>query len=201
MKDYHQQYINEYRKHEDGFGQGCFHREKLYYNDVFFITIKSFMQISEKMAVTIHYKLKNESGEQLDSSHGEEPMVYLHGYGQIIPGLENALLGKVVGDKFSVTIAPADAYGERRDDRVQVVPMSMFDGVKKVEVGMQFHADTSHGENVVTVTSLDGDQATIDGNHPLAGESLTFDVDVVDIRPATEDELSHKHIHGEGCNH
>ena len=162
------------------------------------------MQITDKLAVSIHYTLTNGAGEQLDSSRGEEPMVYLHGFGQIIPGLENALTGKVVGDKFNVIIAPADAYGERRDDMLQVVPLSMFNDMEvegKVEVGMQFHADASHGISVVTVSKVDGDEVTIDGNHPLAGEALTFDVEVMDIRPATEDELTHKHIHGEGCNH
>ena len=162
------------------------------------------MQITDKLAVSIHYTLTNGAGEQLDSSRGEEPMVYLHGFGQIIPGLEDALAGKVVGDKFNVIIAPADAYGERRDDMLQVVPLSMFNDMEvegKVEVGMQFHADASHGVSVVTVSKIDGDEVTIDGNHPLAGEALTFDVEVMDIRPATEDELTHKHIHGEGCNH
>lgn len=159
------------------------------------------MQITDKLAVSIHYILTNGAGEQLDNSRGEKPMVYLHGFGQIIPGLENALSGKIVGDKFVVTVPPAEAYGERRDDMLQVVPMTMFEGVGKVEAGMQFHADASQGVNVVTVTKVDGDDVTIDGNHPLAGEALTFDVEVMDIRPATEDELSHKHIHGEGCNH
>jgi FKBP-type peptidyl-prolyl cis-trans isomerase SlyD len=159
------------------------------------------MQITDKLAVSIHYILTNAAGEQLDSSRDEEPMVYLHGFGQIIPGLENALAGKVVGDKFVVTVPPADAYGERREDMLQVVPMTMFDDVGKVEEGMQFHADASQGVSVVTVAKVDGDDVTIDGNHPLAGEELTFDVEVMDIRPATEDELEHKHIHGEGCNH
>lgn len=159
------------------------------------------MQITEKMAVSIHYTLTNDAGEQLDNSRGEEPMVYLHGFGQIIGGLEDSLLGKSVGDKFNVTIEPANAYGERQEDMLQVVPMKMFEGIDKVEEGMQFHADASQGVNVVTVTKIDGDDVTIDGNHPLAGQALTFDVEVMDIRPATEDELSHKHIHGEGCNH
>jgi len=159
------------------------------------------MQITDKLAVSIHYILTDSTGKQLDSSRDEDPMVYLHGSGQIIPGLENALLGKKAGDKFKTTIAPADAYGERREDMLQIVPMTMFEGMDKVEEGMQFHADASQGVNVVTVTKVDGDEVTIDGNHPLAGETLTFDVEVMDIRPATEDELSHKHIHGEGCNH
>lgn len=159
------------------------------------------MQITDKMAVSIHYTLSNDSGEQLDCSRGEEPMVYLHGSGQIISGLENALTGKTVGDKFSVTVPPEDAYGEKREDMLQVVPLSMFAESGKVEVGMQFQADASHGVNVVTVSKIEGDEVTIDGNHPLSGVALTFDVDVVDIRPATEDELSQQHIHGAGCNH
>ncbi len=159
------------------------------------------MQIADKMAVSIHYTLTNEAGEQLDSSEGQDPLVYLHGHGNIIPGLENALKGKEVSDKFSVTIQPADAYGERRDDMVQVVPKSMFEGIDEIKVGMQFHADTSQGMSVVTVSKVEGDEITIDGNHPLSGLALTFDVEVMEIRPATEDELEHKHIHGEGCNH
>lgn len=159
------------------------------------------MQITDKLAVSIHYILTNGAGEELDNSKNEEPMVYLHGTGQIIPGLEAALLGKKVADKFKVTIAPENAYGERRDGMLQTVAIDMFADVDKVEVGMQFHAEASHGVSAVTVTKIENDQVTIDGNHPLAGETLTFDVEVMDIRPATEDELSHKHIHGEGCNH
>lgn len=159
------------------------------------------MQVSDKMAVSIHYTLTNSAGETLDSTKGEEPMVYLHGAGQIISGLEDALKGKNVGDHLNTTIAPAEAYGEIREDMVQEVPLSMFEGIDKVEVGMQFHADASHGVNVVTITKIDGDHATVDGNHPMAGQALTFDVEVVDIRPATEDELSHQHIHGKNCNH
>ncbi len=159
------------------------------------------MQITGKLAVSIHYVLTDSVGQQLDSSKAEEPMVYLHGAGQIISGLENALSGKKVGDKFKTTIASADAYGEKKEDMLQVVPMKMFEGMDKVEEGMQFHADASQGVNVVTVVKVNGDKVTIDGNHPLAGEALTFDIEVMDVRPATEDELNHKHIHGEGCNH
>lgn len=159
------------------------------------------MKIADKLAVTIHYTLTNDAGKQLDSSRNEKPMEYLHGSGQIVSGLEKALAGKEVGDKFIVTIPPVEAYGEKRDDMVQEVPMTMFEGVDKVEVGMQFNADASHGVNVVKVSKVDGDKVTIDGNHPMAGEALTFDVEVMDLRPATEDELSHKHVHGEGCNH
>ncbi len=159
------------------------------------------MQITDKLAVSIHYTLTNAAGDKLDSSRGGEPMVYLHGTGQIISGLESALNGKQMGDKFVVTVQPEDAYGERRDDMMQVVPMSMFEGVDKVEVGMQFHADASQGVSVVTVSKIEGENVTIDGNHPLSGEALTFDVEVMDLRPATEDELNHGHVHGEDCNH
>ncbi len=161
------------------------------------------MQVAENMAVSIHYVLTNKAGEQLDSSRDEEPMTYLHGSSQIIPGLESALLGKSAGDKLVATVKPEDAYGERVEDRLQKVPLSMFEGVgaDKIEVGMQFQADASHGVSVVTVKEINGDEVVIDGNHPLAGETLTFDVEVMAVREATGDELNQEHVHGEGCNH
>ena len=158
------------------------------------------MQITDKTAVSIHYTLTNPGGEQLDSSRGEEPLLYLHGAGNIIGGLEAALAGKSVGDSFTVTIPPADAYGELAPDMVQIVSKKMFDGMD-IEIGMQFHADVSHGSGVITITEINGDDVTVDGNHPLAGETLVFDVEVVDVRPATADEWAHGHIHGAGCNH
>lgn len=158
------------------------------------------MQITDKTAVSFHYILTNDRGEQLDSSRGEEPLVYLHGAGNIIPGLENALSGKSAGDTFSVSIPPAEAYGEINPAMTQVVSLKMFEGME-VEVGMQFHADVSHGAGIITVTAIDGDDVTIDGNHPLAGETLNFDVEVVEVRAATDDEMAHGHIHGAGCQH
>jgi FKBP-type peptidyl-prolyl cis-trans isomerase SlyD len=159
------------------------------------------MQVADNMAVSIHYTLTNDKGEVLDSSIGDEALVYLHGEGNIISGLEQALNGKAVGDKFNVRLAAADAYGEFMEDRVQVISRSMFDGVEELEVGMQFQADVSDGPGIVTITSIEGDDVTIDGNHPLAGESLTFDVEVVAIRAATEEELDHGHVHGAGGHH
>lgn len=158
------------------------------------------MQVSDNTAVSIHYTLTNASGETLDSSKGAEPLVYLHGAGNIIGGLESALNGKTAGDKFNVTIEPEDAYGEKQADMIQVVSKDMFDGMP-LELGMQFHAEVSHGPGIITVVHIEGDEVTIDGNHPLAGETLTFDVEVMDVREATADELSHGHIHGEGCQH
>jgi len=158
------------------------------------------MQITDNTAVSFHYTLTNNSGEQLDSSIGSEPLLYLHGAGNIIPGLEAALLGKKAGDKLNVSIEPEHAYGLIDENMVQVVSKKMFEGMD-VEIGMQFHADVSYGSGVITITAIDGDDVTIDGNHPLAGEHLNFDVEVVDVRPATADEITHGHIHGTGCNH
>lgn len=159
------------------------------------------MQIADKLAVSIHYTLTNGKGEQLDSSVGEEPLLYLHGEHNIVQGLEEALNGKAIGDKINVTIQPEKAYGIYQEDMKQVVDKAMFEGVESIEVGMMFHADVSHGTGVVTVTQIEGDEITIDGNHPLAGEALTFDVEIMDVREATADELQHGHIHGENCNH
>ena len=159
------------------------------------------MQVADNMAVSIHYTLTNDKGEVLDSSIGDEALVYLHGEGNIISGLEKALDGKTVGDKFNVRLAAADAYGELMEDRVQVISRAMFEGVDELEVGMQFQADVSDGPGIVTVTNIDADNITIDGNHPLAGEPLTFDVEVVAIRAATEEELDHGHVHGAGGHH
>ncbi len=159
------------------------------------------MQIAENTAVSIHYTLTNDQGEVLDSSNGGDALVYLHGSGNIISGLEAALLGKKVGDKFNVRIEPEDAYGVLTDDMVQIISKDMFEGIDQIEVGMQFHADVSYGSGVVTVVNIDGDNVTIDGNHPLAGEALTFDVEIIDVRPATQEELDHGHVHGAGCHH
>ena len=158
------------------------------------------MQITDKMAVSIHYTLTNNAGEKLDSSIGAEPLVYLHGAGNIISGLEDVLSEKTAGDKFSVTIEPENAYGEKQAEMIQVVSKSMFEDMP-LEVGLQFHAEVSNGPGVIKVVNIDGDEVTIDGNHPLAGEALTFDVEIMEVRAATEDEMAHGHIHGEGCNH
>jgi FKBP-type peptidyl-prolyl cis-trans isomerase SlyD len=159
------------------------------------------MQVADNMAVSIHYTLTNDDGEVIDSSIGDEALVFLQGSGNIISGLENAMVGKVVGDKFNVRIAPEDAYGELMEDMIQVISRDMFEGIDDIEVGMQFHADVSSGSGIVTVVSIDDDNITIDGNHPLAGLALTFDVEVIDVRPVTEEEAAHGHIHGAGCHH
>ncbi len=159
------------------------------------------MKNTENPVVSIHYTLTNKTGKKLDSSIGAKPLSYLHGAGNIIPGLEKALSETTVGDKLTVTIEAADAYGEYNEAKIQTVSKEMFKGMDNVEVGMQFQADSSSGPALVSITKVEGDDITIDGNHPLAGEQLTFDVEVMAIRPATETEIEHGHIHGAGCNH
>jgi FKBP-type peptidyl-prolyl cis-trans isomerase SlyD len=159
------------------------------------------MNISNNCVASIHYTLTDGSGKVLDSSEGQEPLAYLHGSGNIIPGLEKALEGKSVGDKLNVNVPASEAYGLRDDTMVQELPTNMFSGIDQIEVGMEFHAETEHGLQVVTVINLEGDLVTIDGNHPLAGVDLTFDVEVTEVRAATEEELQHGHAHGAGGHH
>ena len=159
------------------------------------------MNISNNSIASIHYTLTDGEGKVIDTSEGQEPLAYLHGAGNIIPGLEKALQGKTVGDKFTVSIPAAEAYGVRDDSMVQELPSNMFSGIEKIEEGMEFHAETEQGLQVVTVTKVDGDTVTIDGNHPLAGVDLTFDVEVADVRDATNEELEHGHAHGAGGHH
>jgi FKBP-type peptidyl-prolyl cis-trans isomerase SlyD len=159
------------------------------------------MQISNDLVGSIHYTLKNAEGEVLDSSEGQEPLEYVHGKGNIVVGLEKALEGKSVGDKLSVEVSPEEGYGEYDDTLIQELPKDMFAGVEDIEVGMEFHAQTQDGMQVIEVIGVDGETITVNGNHPMAGKSLHFEVEVTHIREATEDELSHGHVHGPSCNH
>ncbi|AHE98112.1 FKBP-type peptidyl-prolyl cis-trans isomerase [Thioalkalivibrio paradoxus] len=156
------------------------------------------MQISANKVVSIEYTLTNDQGQVLDTSKGREPMAYLQGHRNIIPGLESALEGKSAGDRVQVTIAPEQAYGERNDALRQAVPRTMFEDADQVTVGMQFQTMTEQGAQVVTVTAVDAEHVTVDANHPLAGETLNFDVTVVDVREASDEEREHGHVHGPG---
>ena len=157
------------------------------------------MLIANQHVVAIDYTLSNDAGEVIDSSAGAEPLVYLHGAGNIIAGLEKALLGKAVGDELDVSIEPEEAYGEYSAELITNLGREMFEGVDELEVGMQFHASAPDGGmQIVTIRDIDGDQVTIDGNHPLAGQQLNFKVKVASIRAASEEELAHGHVHGEG---
>lgn len=156
------------------------------------------MQIDTQKVVTIEYTLKQDEGEVLDESP-EGGFAYLHGAQNIIPGLEKELSGKAPGDQLSVTVGPDEAYGERDDRLVQTVPKDMFPEDAAVEPGSQFHAQTPDGQPIVlTVVDVQDDQVQVDANHPLAGMTLHFDVKVVDVRDASEEEISHGHAHGEG---
>jgi FKBP-type peptidyl-prolyl cis-trans isomerase SlyD len=161
------------------------------------------MTISQQKVVTFHYKLVDSaSDEVIDSSQDGDPMTYLHGASNIIPGLEQALEGKVVGDEFEVTVEPGDAYGEHSEDRVQVVPREAFQEMEKVEPGMMVTAQTDQGQINLLVTEVDEATVTVDANHPLAGKSLKFSVTVEAVRDASEEELAHGHVHGpDGHDH
>ncbi|MFT3904984.1 MAG: peptidylprolyl isomerase [Steroidobacteraceae bacterium] len=152
------------------------------------------MQIAKNTVVQIHYTLKNDAGEVLDTSSGSDPLTYLQGHGNLIPGLEAALEGRSAGEQAEVTVAPEQAYGVRDDELIQEVPRSAFQGVKDIEVGMRFHA----GPRTVTVTKVADDVITVDANHPLADQRLHFSVQIVDVRAASAEELSHGHVHGPG---
>ncbi len=157
------------------------------------------MRIEANKVVTIDYVLKNDAGEVLDSSEGREGLSYLHGAGNIIPGLEKALADKQAGDALNVSITPEDAYGERSDEMKQTVPREMFPSPEQVSVGMQFHAQSPDGQMmVVTVVDLNDEHIVVDGNHPLAGENLHFEVQVKEVREPTQEELEHGHVHGPG---
>lgn len=156
------------------------------------------MTISKDKKVSIKYILKDAEGEIIDSSEDTEPLEYIHGNGHLIPGLEAALEGKSAGEKLSVAVAPEDAYGKREEELVFPVPRSNFDGTE-IEVGMQFEAASSEGSHVVTVVEVDDEQVTVDANHPLAGETLYFDVEIIDVRDATPEELESFNQPSCGC--
>lgn len=158
------------------------------------------MQIAEDTVVRIDYTLRSNEGEVLDSSEGHGPLAYLHGHGNIIPGLEKAMTGHDEGDEFSVTLAPEEGYGPRREELVQDVPRSSFQGVEQLEPGMQFQAESNAGPMVVTVKEVGDEEVTVDGNHVLAGRELQFDVAVKDVRSATDEEIEHGHVH-DGSDH
>ena len=160
------------------------------------------MQVIKDAVASIHYTLKNDEGMVLDTSEGRDPLPYLHGAGNIIPGLEKALEGKQGGDQIQVAIEPQDAYGEYSPELVATLNRAMFEGVDELEVGMQFHASgPDGGMQIVTIRDVEGDDVIVDGNHPLAGQRLNFDVKVVSVRDASEEEVAHGHIHGEGGHH
>jgi FKBP-type peptidyl-prolyl cis-trans isomerase SlyD len=159
------------------------------------------MPIARNSVVSIHYTLKDDAGETIDSSAGGDALTYLHGHGNLVAGLERELEGKNTGDKLHVKVEPADGYGEYDKELVQKVPRRTLKGISNLKVGMRLHAQTEHGARAVTVTQILGDMVTLDRNHPLAGQALNFDIEVTDVRAATEEELEHGHVHGPGGHH
>jgi len=159
------------------------------------------VKVAADAVVLIHYTLKDDAGKVIDSSSGGEPLAYIQGHGNLVPGLEKALEGKADGDKVVVSLAPADGYGTRNDSLVQRVPKRSLQGAGEIRKGMQFQAQTEEGMRVFTVTGIVGDMVSLDGNHPLADQTLNFDVEVVSVREATAEELEHGHVHGAGGHH
>jgi len=159
------------------------------------------MTIAKHKVVAIDYKLTDGQGNLIDTSEGQGPLYYIQGIGNLIPGLESKLEGRNIGDQLQVVVAPKDAYGEKMDNLLQVVPRAQFENADQIEVGMQFEVEAEGGEIVVTVTKVDADNVTVDGNHPLAGVELHFDVTVKEIRDASQEEIAHGHVHGPGGHH
>lgn len=152
------------------------------------------MVISKNKVASIHYTLRDNEGTVIDTSEGREPLQYLHGAGNLIPGMEEGLEGKSKGEKLDLKIEPDKGYGEKDENLVQEVPRSAF-GEQEVKEGMRF--STNQG-GVVTVTEVGPETITVDGNHPLAGVPLNFAVQIMEVRDATADEISHGHVHGAG---
>jgi len=156
------------------------------------------MTIQENKVVSFHYTLTNQDGEQIESSRDQQPMTYLHGANNIIPGLEMAMAGKSVGDEFKVTVEAAEAYGERNEDKLHRIPAKHFKNLNRLMPGQVVALQTQQGQMQVTVVKIGRFNVDVDANHPLAGQALTFDVEVTEIRDASEEENTHGHVHGPG---
>jgi FKBP-type peptidyl-prolyl cis-trans isomerase SlyD len=159
------------------------------------------MQIDDRAVVTFHYTLTDDSGRVIDSSAGQEPLTYLQGSGQIVPGLERQMAGHSAGDTFEAVVSPGDGYGESDPALMQVISRAQLQGVDDLQVGMQFQAEGGSHPTTVTISKIDGDQVTVDANHPLAGATLHFAIEVTGVREASAEELSHGHVHGAGGHH
>jgi FKBP-type peptidyl-prolyl cis-trans isomerase SlyD len=159
------------------------------------------MQIAERTVASFNYTLTNDAGEVIDTSEGRAPLAYLHGAGNIVPGLEKEMTGRSAGDRFNVVVSPDEGYGQPNPMLIQTVPRAAFQGVDDIEVGMAFQAQTPQGPLSVVVSKIEADQVTVDGNHPLAGQTLHFAIEVTDVRDASVEELAHGHVHGAGGHH
>lgn len=160
------------------------------------------MKVTKNKVVYIEYTLKDAQGNMLDTSKGRSPLPFIQGLGNIIPGLEKAIEGKVKGDVFTAVIEPSEAYGEYQEEAVHIVPKSGFQssGDEQLQEGMQVQVDTNNGPMIAMVTKVDGENVTLDLNHPLAGATLHFEVEVSDVRDASPEELDHGHVHEPGMH-
>ena len=149
----------------------------------------------------MHYELKNDKGDVIDSSKGREPLAYIHGMGNIIPGLEKELTTKKVGDKIKAVVDPSEGYGVKDEQKVFKVSKNQFQGDEQIQVGMQIQAEANGRTEIGIVENIENEEVTLNFNHPLAGETLHFDVEVMEVRDATSEELSHGHVHGPGGHH
>lgn len=156
------------------------------------------MIVENKKVVSFHYTLRNADGEQLETSRDKQAMSYLHGVRNIIPGLEKAMAGKAVGDEFEVTLAPAEAYGERKPNSIQRIPAKRFNNAKRLQPGQLVSIQTRQGQMQGVVVKVGRFNVDVDVNHPLAGQTLTFEIEITDIRDASEEETAHGHVHGPG---
>ncbi|HIM58004.1 MAG TPA: peptidylprolyl isomerase [Gammaproteobacteria bacterium] len=160
------------------------------------------MTVKKDAVVEMHYTLKNDAGDVIDSSEGKEPMPFMHGRGHIISGLEKAVEGMKVGESCDVSLAPADAYGAYDKEAIQEIPMEALKGIDKLEVGMDLQSQDQQGNPVtVNVVKINKESITIDANHPLAGETLHFNLRIESVREATKEELDHGHVHSDSCSH
>ncbi len=156
------------------------------------------MQIANNTVVTFHYQLTEIGGDYTEDSTSSEPMLYLHGHRGILPGLEDEMLGRSPGDRFSVTLTPEQGYGLRNEEGIQRVPVKHLIGRAKPVVGKIVSVNTSKGEVRATVVKVGRFNIDVDSNHPLAGKNLKFDVEIIDVREATMEEVAHRHAHGPG---
>ncbi len=157
------------------------------------------MQIEKNKVVTFDYTVTDENGGMIESSHGDEPLSYLHGAGGIAPGLESAMEGKVEGDSFAITLRPEEGFGERDEELVHTLSRDELAELGEIEIGMQLHAEDESGIRILTVSKIEDDEIILDENHPLAGMTVKFDVKVVDVRDASDEEKEHGHPHVQGC--
>lgn len=158
------------------------------------------MQIAHQHVVRFHYQVGEPGQPTLESSFEGEPVTVLIGHGSVIPGLERALIGRRAGDRFEIAVAPADAYGERREDLTQRIPRKHF-GAARLQSGQQVRLDTRFGPRMVTVQKVGMSVVDVDLNHPMAGKALHFEVEIVEVRAASAEEIAHGHVHGEGGHH